>query len=65
MLVDDEDRENEGDLVVAAQFASTEAVILSWSGSSSVRQEMVLRIIIGGSAGLMIASALPLRAAKR
>ncbi len=26
VLVDDEDRENEGDLVVAAQFASTEAV---------------------------------------
>jgi hypothetical protein len=39
-----------------------EAVMRAWSGSSSVRQEMVLRMIIGGSAGLMMAMALPLRA---
>ena len=31
----------------------------AWSGSSSVRQLMVLRMMIGGSAGLMTASALP------
>jgi 3,4-dihydroxy 2-butanone 4-phosphate synthase/GTP cyclohydrolase II len=30
VVVDDEDRENEGDLVIAAQFATPESRELSW-----------------------------------